>query len=52
MKVKFGARCNGMNEADIDIEEVPDDTSDKDLEDMAREHGETVTGFDYWYEKI
>lgn len=52
MKIRVGARCNGMHIAAEEVYEVDDDISDDDLDEMAREHGYQVTGYEHWYEKI
>jgi hypothetical protein len=50
-RVRFGARCNGMNEADTTEWDEVKEVTDEELEDMARDHGITSTGFECWFEK-
>jgi hypothetical protein len=51
MKVKFGSRCVGQRRPTLETMEVPDDTTDEELEEMANEMGCQNTGYECWYEK-
>lgn len=52
MKIKVGARCNGMNEPIEENYTVDDGTPESELDEMAREHGYQVTGYEHWFEII
>ena len=52
MKIQVSARCIGMSEPAEEIYDVDDNTNEQDLEEIAREHGNLVTGYEYWYEII
>lgn len=52
MKIRFGARCTGMNEPDIAIIEVDEDIDGEKIDEMALDHAVNATGLDYWYEII
>jgi hypothetical protein len=51
MKVKFGARCLGMNDADEEIFEFDDDVTEKELEESLRDFAIRATSFESWFYK-
>lgn len=51
-KIKFGARCTGMNQTYIDEFEVDNDTSDEEIEFLVKEQAIQATSFEFWWEKL
>jgi len=51
MKIKFGARCIGMNEAEEEIFEFDDNTDDKKIEEALSDFAVDATHFEKWFYK-